>query len=374
MAGQIVKRGEGVFVVRIFVGRDAEGRRKYQNQTVRGTKKDAQTVLNALLRDKDLGTLVQPTRKGFGEHAESWLETVVKPRVRNRTFIDYESMMRRYLMPNFGALPLGQITTELIQKHYFSMQKRGLSAQTVRHTHAVLNNIMKQAVRWRLVNANPCDHVDLPQVKRVEMKALDQSQATRFLEQAKKTEHFALFALLLTTGMRPGEALALRWCDIQLDRQTLSITRALSGRSGNYRFEEPKTPKSRRTVPISTTVCNALRDLRSRAEKEADGSLIDLQLVFANRTGGALDLQNLNKREFKPILRAAGLDPSIRLYDLRHSCATLLLEGGVHVKVVSERLGHASAMQTLDRYSHVVPGLQESATVQLESMLFGTGS
>ncbi|HET6408843.1 MAG TPA: site-specific integrase, partial [Chthoniobacteraceae bacterium] len=238
-------------------------------------------------------------------------------------------------------------------------------------THAVFNNAMKQAVRWRLVNSNPCDHVDLPQLKRKEMKALDRDQAGRFLAAAKESEFYALFALLLTTGMRPGEAIALRWCDIDLASGAVSITRALSGRSGDYRFEEPKTPKSRRTLPIPLSVTDSLRTLKSARQKAADGVLIDLQLVFVSSNGSLIDLQNLNKRHFKPILKAASLSPEIRLYDLRHSCATLLLQAGTHVKVVSERLGHASAMLTLDRYSHVVPGLQESATEKLESMLFG---
>ncbi len=275
MAGQIIERKKGTYTVRVFIGRDAKGARKYQNRTIHGTKKDAQLVLTAMLRDKDLGSLVQPIRKGFGEHAENWIETVVKSRVRNRTFVDYRAILDRYILPTFGSRSYWLISPEAIQKHYAEMQKKGLSAQTVRHTHAVLCNVLKQAVRWRLVSANPCEHVDLPQVKKIEMKALDHAQALAFLEKARESEFYPLFALLLSTGMRPGEALLCDGAISTSSEGTLSITRALSGRSGSFRFEEPKTRRVGGVFPFLLQSLRAFKELRLKREEKAEGDVID---------------------------------------------------------------------------------------------------
>lgn len=400
MAGQIVERRKGVYTVRVFIGRDGANKRKYENQTVHGAKKDAQTVLTALLRAKDMGELVRPAKMSFGQHAENWMITVVEGRVRGRTFSDYRGILDRYLLPAFGAVPLGQITPEAIQKLYAGLKakrrrpkaegetvdkgaKKGrtgaflyaetsekLSSQTARHIHAVLSSALKQAVRWRLILSNPCDLVDLPKVQRDEKAVLGQDDAVTFLSKAKGKEHYEFFALLLATGMRPGEALALRWCDIDLAEGYVSINRALSGSGANVRFEEPKTPRSRRRVPLPGSVLELLRAMHDERVSKADGSVIELELLFSRDGGRPLDLPNLARRHFRPILKEAGLPQQLRIYDLRHSCATLLLQGGTNPKIVSERLGHASVMLTLDTYSHVLPDMQESAAAKLEEMLF----
>lgn len=374
MAGQIVESSKGVWVVRVFQGRDAAGKRKYINRTVRGTKKDAQLVLNQMLTEKDLGTLVRPTRKSFGQHAEQWMETVVKGRVRNRTQIDYQSILDRYILPTFGATPISQIAGEDIQRLYSELQSKGLSAQTIRHIHAVLRNAMHQAVRWRITAGNPCDLVDLPQARKTEMRALSAKQANEFLKAVAQFAHHEFFTLLLTTGMRPGEALALRWCDVDLRAGTVTITRALSGRGKDYRFEEPKTPKSRRRVRLPKSVTSLLAAKKETRQKAAGADLIELELVFQTETGKPIDLANLNKRFFKPALKAAQLPADIRIYDLRHTCATMLLEAGTNPKIVSERLGHASTTLTLDTYSHVLPDMQRAATDQIEAILFSKKS
>lgn len=374
MAGQVIANGKGVWTVRVFQGRDAAGKRKYVNRTVRGSKKDAQLVLNQMLVEKDLGTLVRPTRRSFGQHAEEWMETVVKGRVRNRTQIDYQSILDRYLLPTFRATPVSQIAPEDIQRHYSELQAKGLSAQTIRHIHAVLRNALHQAVRWRIAAGNPCDLVDLPQARKPEMKALSTAQANAFLSAAAQFANHEFFTLLLTTGMRPGEALALRWCDVDLNSGAIAITRALSGRGKDYRFEEPKTPMSRRRVPLPKSVTELLAAKKERRQKSAGEDLIELELVFQTESGKPLDLANLNKRFFKPILKAAKLPADVRIYDLRHTCATMLLEAGTNPKIVSERLGHASTTLTLDTYSHVLPDMQRAATDQIEAMLFSKKS
>lgn len=376
MAGQLIQRGERTWLIRVYLGRDEGGRRKYLNRTVHGSKKDAQRVLTALLRERDMGILVEPSRQTLNAYLDRWLETAAKPRVSARTLENYAWILDKYVRPALGARPLAQITPVEVQALYDDLQARGYAPATIRRTHNILHSAFGQAVKWRLLAQNPADYVDLPRQERPEMRALTPAEAERFLEAAKEDEHFPLFALLLATGLRPGEALALRWADLDLKRGTLHVQRALTGRDGRRRFEQPKTPRSRRTVPIPPSVVRILAEHRRRqaAQKLAAGPAYeDEGLVFATPDGRPLHYRNLVRRHFKPILRAAGLPETIRLYDLRHSCATLLLAACEHPKVVSERLGHASVTLTLDTYSHVLPDLQRAASEKLEALLFGGG-
>lgn len=371
MAGQIVKRGERTFTVRVYQGRNGEGKRLYLNKTVHGTKKEADAVLRSLLTDKDMGTLAKPKRETLDAHITRWLDVTVKARVRARTHDDYSELADRYIKPALGKLHLHQLDAATIQSFYAGLLDKGLSARTVRHTHAVLRNALKQAVRWNLLPFNPCDHVDLPKVKRTEMMALSQEQSREFLKAARDDPFQAFFALLLSTGMRPSEALALRWSDVDLTAQYVQVCRSLSGRKGAKAFTDPKTNKSRRRIPIPSSLAALMK-----AEKEAQAADTDrptdaFGLVFSNREGRPLDLRNLTNRHFKAIVKSAKLPAHFRLYDLRHTCATLMLAAGVNPKIVAERLGHSTVMLTLDTYSHILPDMQEEATGKLEAALFG---
>jgi integrase len=365
MAGQIIKRGERNFIVRVYLGRDGNGKRDYLNQSVRGTKKDAQAVLNKLLRDKDTGTLLTPERMSLDEYLDRWLETAAKPGLRECSYNDYVWLMKCYVRPALGARQLARITPLDIQGLYGEMQGRGLSSRTVRYTHSVLRGALEQAVRWRLLTMNPASSVDLPRKEKKEMNAMNQEQASRFLAASASDSLHALFTLLLTTGLRPSEALALKWADLDLTTGKLSVRRTVTRRQGGgWYFEEPKTPKSRRQMDIPQSLVSLL--LEHRAEQYPTG----LELVFPNANGEPLTEHNVARRNFKRILKAAGLPDVFRLYDLRHTCATLLLLAGVHPKVVSERLGHSSIRETLDTYSHVLPSMQKQASDALEAMLF----
>lgn len=373
MAGQLIQRGESTWVVRVYRGRDDAGKRRYLNNTVRGTKKEAQRLLTKMLREHDTGELVEPSRQTVGKYLERWLDTAAKPRVRPRTLQDYRAIVRRYLRPALGDLRLHQLTPVQIQALYAEMLERGLSARTVRYAHAVLRSALGQAVKWRLVSHNAATAVELPRQRRREMKALSPKQAGRFLAAAKEDRFAALWSVLVTSGLRPGEALALRWVD--LDGERVRVCRALVKRAGLVTsFEEPKTGRSRRSVTLPASTVAALRAHRVKQAEEklaAGPEYTDAELIFATQTGGPLSLPNLTRRHFKPLLEAAGLPP-MRLYDLRHTAATLLLAAGEHPKIVSERLGHSTVTLTLDTYSHVLPEMQTATAEKLEGMLFGT--
>lgn len=265
-----------------------------------------------------------------------------------------------------------------IQRLYGRLQQeRGLSSRTVRYTHTVLSSALKQAVKWGMLTQNPATLVELPRKVRKEMRALSQEEAARFLAAAAEDRWGILFTFALTTGMRPEEYLALKWKDVDFERGVVVIRRSLIWRPklGGWFFDETKTSRSRRSIPVPKTVLRGLSELKERqaAERSQAGEhYIDHDLVFSNPQGGPLKLENLRRRHFHVILERAGLPKSIRIYNLRHSCATLLLAANEHPKVVGERLGHASVTTTLDVYSHVLPTMQQKATDKLEGMLFGS--
>ena len=375
--GQIIERGERVHLVRVYLGRDdTTGKRRYTNKTIHGTKKDAQMWLNATLREIDLGIYVEPAGESVNAYLDKWLDAAAKPRLRQRTFEDYTALLRRYVRDEIGHVKLSMLRPLDIQQLYSKMQMQGLSARVVRYTHAVLSSALKQAVQWGMISRNPAQLVQLPKQTRKEMHALSSEEVSRFLSACKTDRYGILFAFAITTGMRPEEYFALQWKDIDLEHGNVIVRRVLVRLTGGgWRFEEPKTARSRRNLPIPATMKKQLvQHRRSQLEEQMRiGSEYNKQdFVFATETGEPLMLQNLSVRHFKPALKNAGLSSSIRLYDLRHTCATLLLMAGENPKVVSERLGHASITLTLDTYSHVLPGMQKAAAEKLENLVFAT--
>lgn len=371
--GQIITKGKNSHLVRVYLGTDADGKRRYHNRTIRGTKKDALRYQTSILSDMDRGTFVEPSKETLNSYLDRWLEQSAAVRLRERTLTDYRELLRCHVRPLLGQKALSSITPLDVQAVYTNMLERGLSPRRVRYAHAVLRSALKQAVKWQLLANNPADYVDLPRQKRTEMHAMSKDEVIRFLRVAKEGPWYAFFLMALTTGMRAGELLALQWKDVDLNRGALQVNRSLTRGKEGWRFDEPKTVKSRRRIKLGPTLVQALQLHRSRqaAQRLRVGIRYEnLDLVFAAENGHPMDRHNLSNRHFKPLLDAAGLSKSIRLHDLRHTYATLLLAAGEHPKIVSEALGHASIQLTLDTYSHVLPDMQQSAVDKLEDMLF----
>jgi integrase len=390
MAGQIIKRSEQTWLIRVFTGRDGTGKRCYFNKTIHGTKKEADKYLRAKLREQDLGVFVEPAAISLDEYLDKWLHSAARPRLRERTFGDYKQLLKRYVSPSLGQKRLCDLRPLDIQSLYTYLaapklkkdetpQKGviyglGLSARSIRYTHAILSSALKQAIKWHMLAVNPCAAVELPRMTRREMNAFSPEEAGAFLKAAADDEQGIIFAFALATGMRPEEYLALKWSDIELEQGTAIVQRTLVFRKGGgWYFGEPKTSRSRRTVPLPASIVRALaahRREQMAARLKAGTAYQSNDLVFATGEGTPHNLRNLTQRHFQSILTRAKLPAKFRVYDLRHSCATLLLVAGENPKVVSERLGHASIVLTLDTYSHVLPSMQQSATEKLESILY----
>lgn len=376
MAGQIISRGKGTWLVRIFTGRDALGKRRYVNKTIRGTKKEASAYLSSQLTAISTGTFVEPVKLTVDDFLEKWLTMAAKPRLRERTFEDYSEKLERYVKPVIGSQKLCDVRSLDIQSIYAAMAERNLSPRTIRYTHSILSSALNQAVKWNMLVRNPCAAVELPRMERKEMRALSPEEVGRFLAASAEDTYHALFAFAITTGMRPEEYLSLKWSDVNLELQTAAVTRTLVWRKGGgWYFGEPKTARSRRTITFPESVAKALRTHRAKQSEtrlKLGERYSKENLVFATEEGTPVNIRNLTLRHFKPTLKRANLPANVRLYDLRHTCATLLLSANEHPKVVSERLGHASITLTLDTYSHVLPSMQQAASDKLERLLYGS--
>ena len=341
-----------------------DGKRRYVSGK---TKEEARRALRKARSCADQGFVFDAGRLTVAEYLDRWLEDSVQGSVRRSTYESYRRQARRYITPAVGRVRLKALTPAHVQRLYREMRDRGLSARTVEYTHAVLHRALKLAVRWNMVPRNVCDAVDVPQVRREEMHPLTPEQARRFLEAARGERLEALYVVAVHAGLRPGELLALGWEDVNLDRGVLHVGRALS----DGEFATPKTKRSRRRIDLSAGSIAALKRHRMCQLKDRmvrAGLWRDHGLVFPSSVGTPLSHRNV-VRSFKAVLRRAGLPAVIRLYDLRYKCATLLLCRNVHPKYVQELLGHASIAQTLDTYSHVLPGMDGGIGDAIEEVL-----
>ena len=408
--------------MRVYIGSDPEtGKRTYVTRTF-DLKKEADKEARRLERAKDMGALKQPSKEPLSKYLQRWLDNVKAGRVRARTLHDYQGMIRRYVQePPEGAPPIGKIRLHRLQGGAFEelyahlWREEGLSPRTLQYLHTILRQALGHAVKTGALPRNPTDNVKPPKQAREggtpkkAMRAMSREQAGRFMEEARKEDLAALWGVLLLGGLRPGEAFGLRWEDVDLEAGRLHVRHSLTrrgvpklcacghprkvhGKDGHggckedgckgckryrsakgWKLVEPKTARARRVVVLPEVATALLREHRKRQAEtrlKLGSEWAGHGFVFTATFGTPLDLANLYG-QFKALLKAAELGTDFRLYDLRHTCATLLLLAGEHAKVVSERLGHASVTLTLDTYSHVLPSMQEGSADKLEAM-FGS--
>jgi integrase len=377
MKGCIYKRGERKWALVIDLPRDPSGKRRQKWHTVEGTKKEAERELTRLLHEMNTGGYVEPSKETVAQYLERWIKEYAKPSTSAKTCEDYEGLIRRQIAPALGHYPLDKLQPLHIQGAYREWGERGrkdgtggLSAKTIRHCHTLLKEALEQAVRWQIISRNPVAVVPPPRLARTERPTLDAEGIGRVVAVAAGTKLHVPILLAVATGLRRGEILALRWQDVDLDAGVLFVNQSLEHTTGSLRFKTPKTSKSRRPVTLPAFLVEAL--VRHRAEQAEHRLLVgpsyqNHHLVVARDDGLPLHPDGFT-HGFAKLVARAGVQ-KVRFHDLRHSHATQLLKGGVHPKVVSERLGHSGIGITLDLYSHVVPGMQEEVARQLDAAL-----
>jgi integrase len=318
------------------------------------TREDVAEKLAKAISDRADGLVFDAGSTTTGEYLTRWLSDSVRGTVQGSTYRSYGRVVDGHLVPGVGRVKLAKLRPDHIRRLYRSMLDAGKATRTVQYAHTLLKRALAQAVMDGLIPRNAAEAVRPPKLKRDEIQPLNADQV-RALLNASDERSCALYTVAVRTGMRPGEILALRWSDVDLEAGTVQINRALS----EGEFSTPKTPRSRRRISLSPATVATLKAHRKRQLEECmakAGLWEDHGLVFPSSVGTPKSQRNLN-REFKNAAKRAGLPDHFKLYDLRHTCATLLLSRNVHPKYVQELLGHASIALTLDTYSHVIPGM-----------------
>lgn len=285
---------------------------------------------------------------------------------------DLNDVSSFYGTESLGNIELSHITPMVIQKLYNRLTKeRILSDENIQKVHTLINDSLKKAERWGLISRNPASLVDRPKAEKKEIKVWNLQEVQTFLKFAKDyNRYYIAFLLALTTGMRQGEILGLRWKDIDFEQDCLRITQTLSN-DGKEIFPYTKTKAGIRTVdlPEETRVQLLIhKNIVEQEKGELGVQYMNLDLVVCTSNGTPTNKSNI-RRTFKAIIKKANL-PNIRFHDMRHTHATLLLLQGVNPKIVSERLGHADVRITLDTYSHLLPSMQKETARNFGKMLF----
>ena len=362
--GSIFFRKDGVWVASLT---RADGRRKHLYGS---TREEVQRKLALALHARETGTLADARGLTTGEFLDQWLAEVIQPSVRPWTFKGYEVHVRMHLKPAIGRIPLEKLTAIDVQRFVNLKSQSGLKPKTVRYMLGTLRNALNQAMRWELVSRNVAMLADGPRVEQFEIHPLTPDEARQFLTSIRGDRLEALYSVALTMGLRQGEALGLRWQDVDLDMGYLRISKQLQRINGKLQLVEPKTRRSRRSLAMPATIGAALRDHQARqlTERRAAGSRwAETGLVFTTPIGTGLEGTAITK-DFHRKLEHARL-PQRRFHDLRHSCATLLLVQGVSPRVVMDVLGHSQIGLTMNTYSHVIPDLRREAAQRMDELI-----
>jgi integrase len=342
--------------------------------TVNGiTAKDARDRAGEI-KKRLLANLPARDRKvTLGEFAGEWIESTLEASDRKATTkAMYATITRKHIVgAKIGAKPLDKLRPSHIDAWKVELQGRGLSESTIRTAYTILRALLDSAVRDRALAQNPVHAVRRPKVTAMEAAYLKPEQVRSLLTAAEGSRYAPLFALLVHTGLRRGEALALHWSDVDLDAKLLRVHGTLARVDGELIVTETKTPKSRRAVPLSPTAERLLRDIRTRqaAERLRAGSMWQrTPYIFTTELGEPCDPRNA-LRALKVAANRAGLPSTVGLHTLRHSAASVMLTAGVPLKVVSEVFGHASIAITGDVYGHVSPDVSREALDRLSEAL-----
>ena len=368
--GTVTQRYKGTFQLRYHVV-DTNGKRKQVNETVKGTKKEAEKVLRERLTSIDNGLYIDKSKETVSQFMSRWMETYVATNVTLRTAYGYQGQIKRYIDPTIGSVTLQLLTTGQIQKVYADMLGRGLSNTTVVHLHRVLREALGHAVKWGIIARNVAEAASPPRPEQKQMPMWDVPTIIDFLELSHGTRFGHIHEFAVLTGLRRSEICGLKWESVDLEAGSLSVVATLQRIKGHGLVTgTPKTKRSRRTVDLAPETIDLLRTIRGgqMAQQLEYGSVWqNTGYVFTDIDGSPLAPDMVTK-DFCGLVREHGL-PQLTFHGLRHAFATLGLKAGISPKVVSEALGHSNIGITLDTYSHVLPNMQTELSKAVANLL-----
>lgn len=364
--GCIGQQGDRWFAY-ISLGYDENGKR-VRKRVYCGSKKEAQDELRKMQGQAATGRVPQAGTMTTGELLDAWL-AAMKSTWAAGTHATHCQHVKNHIKPALGGVRLALLTSLHVQNTMTMMEKKGVSSAMRRHVLVTLRAALSYAVKMNLVAANAASFVPLPAKPRHRSEGLTAEQIGTFIEAAKGDRLYALYLLAIDAGLRQGELLGLNWKDVDLDRGTVRVNKALEEVGGELTIKSPKTKSSERTVIVSTATVEAL--VVHRKAMLAEGHCTpDTPAFCGSRRGQWLRKSDVYRHSFVPILKRAGL--KFRFHDLRHASASLLLADGVDVKTVQSRLGHSAAAITMDIYAHAMDRGQQRAADKMQALLTGT--
>jgi integrase len=368
--GSIRHRPDGRWEATIEVGWQ-NGKRK-RRWLYGPTRRDVQELLAAAQQEQKDGLQAIGVNVTVGQFLQQWLDSS-RAGLRPKTLTSYEGTVRLHIVPTLGRVALRKLSPPQVQDLLRAKTAAGLSPRTVRYVLLVLRIALGKGVKWSLVTRNVAALVDAPRVPYRATFFLGPDEARRFLEVTADDRLAALYTVALSLGLRRGEALGLRWSDIDLEAGRLTVSAALQRIKGQGpQLVETKTARSRRTIALPAMSIAALRQhyVRELEERAVAGSRwVETGFVFTTRHGRPLDGDNVT-RDFQRLLERCGL-PRLRFHDLRHSAASLLLAQGVPPRVVMDVLGHSQIGVTMNLYTKVIPVLLDDAAKAMDRALGG---
>ena len=376
--GSIRQRKDGRWEGKVTVGIDYKTGKPIRKSFACKTRKEVQEKVDKIKVEKAIGTFVISSKITLGEWLDQWLNVYPKYTVRIGTWESYETYIRVHIKPTLGCIPLQELRPLHLQELYNKKLVSGrvktggkLSPKTVGYIHVVLHMALEQAVIEKLVSNNVAKLVKRPKQTKHEITPLTIEEIKIFLAATKSHRFHVPFLVECHTGLRRGELLGLRWKDIDFGNKTLSVNQSLiRTRQQGLIMSEPKTAKSKRTIPIAEEVIDMLKQHKAKQNQNkliAGSAYNDTGLVFSSELGNPIDPRNFTE-QFERMLEQAGLR-RVRFHDMRHSHATMLLMQNVQPKIIQERLGHSTIAMTMDTYSHLLPGMQEEATEKVRQAL-----